>query len=62
MPAEGHQDETFTVNGIHFAYSDYVITGGFNQTQSHAGPIREGFAVRIHYVARGNIIVKLEFC
>jgi hypothetical protein len=59
-PAEGHQDETFTVNGVPFGYSDYVITGGFNQTQSHGGPIREGLAVRIHYIPRGNVIVKLE--
>jgi hypothetical protein len=59
-PAEGHQDETFTVKGVRFAYSDYVITGGFNQTQSHGGPIREGLPVRIHYLPPSNLIVKLE--
>jgi hypothetical protein len=59
-PAEGHQDETFTVGGVRFAYSDYVITGGFNQTQSHGGPIHEGVAVRIHYIPGPNVIVKLE--
>ena len=59
-PAEGHQDETFTVKGVPFAYSDYVITGGFNQTQAHGGPIHEGLLVRIHYIPRGNVIVKLE--
>ena len=59
-PAEGHQDERFTVNGVPFAYSDYRITGGFNQTQSHGGPIHDGLRVRIHYMPRGNVIVKLE--
>ena len=59
-PAEGHRDETFTVNGVPFAYSDYSITGGFNQTQSHGGPIREGLSVRIHYLPPSNLIVKVE--
>jgi hypothetical protein len=59
-PAEGHQDESFTVNGVRFAYSDYVITGGFNQSQSHGGPLREGLLVRIHYIPLRNVIVKLE--
>jgi hypothetical protein len=59
-PAEGHQDETFTVSGVAFAYSDYAITGGFNQTESHGGPIREGLSVRIHYLSPSNVIVKLE--
>jgi len=59
-PAEGHQDETFTVAGVRFAYSDYVITGGFNQSQSHGGPMRDGLLVRIHYLPPSNMIVKLE--
>ncbi len=59
-PAEGHRDETFTVAGVRFAYSDYVITGGFNQSQSHGGPLRDGLLVRIHYLPPSNTIVKLE--
>lgn len=61
-PAEGHQNETFVVTGVPFSYSDYVITGGFNQTRSHGGPIREGLRVRITYVRSraGNIVVRLE--
>ena len=62
MPASGHDLESFTVSGVHFAYSDYVVTAGFNQTSSHGGPIREGLLVRISY--RGSLsdaeIVKLE--
>jgi hypothetical protein len=60
-PYEGHADESFIVKGVAFSYSDYVITGGFNQTQSHGGPIRAGLHVRIRYVRLfGNTIVRLE--
>ena len=70
-PYEGHQDESFVVNGVRFAYSDYVITGGFRQTASHGGPIRQGLRVRIRYLPGGstelngrsaNVIVRLETC
>src|SRR2546425_6710696 len=70
-PYEGHEDESFDVNGHRFAYSDYVITGGFRQTSSHGGPIREGLHVRVRYVPSettdlesrsANLIVKLEVC
>ena len=40
MPYEGHENETFTVNGIRFEYSDYAVSPAFNQTSSHGGPIR----------------------
>lgn len=62
MPVTGHDQEHFTVQGVYFAYSDYSVTSGFNNTSSHGGPIREGLYVRIHYtgsVTRGTI-VKLE--
>jgi len=70
-PYEGHQDESFAVSGVRFAYSDFVITGGFRQSSSHGGPIREGLVVRIRYLPSGstdlsgrptNLIVKLETC
>jgi hypothetical protein len=66
-PREGHENESFAINGIRFFYSDYVITGGFRQTASHGGPIREGLHVRIHYLPDfspyvGNLIVKLDVC
>jgi hypothetical protein len=58
MPPEGHAMERFTVNGHHYEYSDYQVTAGFNNTQSHGGPIREGSLVRIFDV--GGQIARLE--
>ena len=49
MPFEGHADEQFDVGGVHFAYSDYEVTAGFNNSASHGGPIRSGLPVRIAY-------------
>jgi hypothetical protein len=62
MPTAGHDTEHFTVGGRQFAYSDYVITGGFNNTASHGGPIKEGLQVRITYAQarNGTIILKVE--
>jgi hypothetical protein len=57
-PFSGHEDERFCVQEECFSYSDYVITGGFNTTSAHGGPIHEGLLVRISYV--GGIIVKIE--
>ena len=58
MPASGHENEWFVVNGKRFEYSDYAMTAGFNNTASHGGPIRKGLQVRVHHV--GNEIAKLE--
>ncbi len=58
MPYTGHVMESFTVGGVQFAYSDYVVTAGFNNTRSHGGPIQPGRYVRVSYV-RGDI-VRLE--
>ena len=58
MPYTGHAQETFIVNGRYFAYSDYDQTKGFNRTQSHGGPMKEGLQVRITHV--DGSIVKLE--
>ncbi len=58
MPYEGHAMESFRVRTSKFEYSDYVITAGFNKTQSHGGPIREGLKVRIYFVE--NTILRLE--
>lgn len=62
MPVQGHDTERFSVAGTQFAYSDYMQTGGFNNSASHGGPIREGLPVRITYVpgSYNNVIVKLE--
>ena len=58
MDHSGHSYESFTVDGKTFEYSDYVVTAGFNHTQSHGGPIRGGLEVRITHV--DNVIIKLE--
>jgi len=58
MPHSGHKLESFTVNGVKFEYSDYMVTSGFNNTASHGGPIKEGLQVKISYI--GNNILKLE--
>lgn len=62
MPAAGHDTERFTVAGEGIAYSDYEITGGFNNTASHGGPLRAGLPVRITFVqdSSRNVIFKLE--
>jgi hypothetical protein len=66
MPFEGHDYEHFTVGGVLFNYSDYVYTGGFNQSRSHGGPVTSGLTLRIHYIygrngdTTGPVIVKLE--
>jgi len=64
-PVDG-DDESFTVSGVPFFYSDHVITGGFNQSVLHGGPIHSGLDVRIHYVTglrgQGNLIIQLETC
>jgi len=50
MPYSGHAYESFTVNGLSFSYSDYAITGCFNETKSHGGAIKEnGQRVKIAY-------------
>ena len=54
-PYTGHDMESFTVNGVPFSYSDYVVTPGFRQSASHGGPIHEGLPVRICY-ADGAIL------
>jgi len=58
MPYEGHQEECFSVQSQTFCYSDYVVTGGFNNATSHGGPIHLGLAVRVSYI--GGAIVRLE--
>src|SRR5262249_16213533 len=60
MPYTGHQQESFSVAGVLFRYSDFTITGGFNNTSSHGGPIRSDSHVRICYDPFGNVILRLE--
>jgi hypothetical protein len=64
MPVTGHAMERFCVQTACFQYSDYVLTGGFNNASSHGGPIEEGRSVRVTYLEHaswpGNVIIKLE--
>src|SRR5262249_332614 len=59
MPYAGHSDESFTVMGIRFTYSDYHISDGFNNTSSHGGPINKDLFVRICYDPRDHVILRL---
>ncbi len=64
MPGGGHDTERFDVAGVHFEYSHWSMTQGFNQDVTVGGPVRKGVFVRIHYVRFGtppdNVIVRLE--
>lgn len=63
MPYEGHTVESFTVNGIYFEYSDYILWNAFNNTASHGGPIKNnGQLVRLSYITvdEENRILKIE--
>jgi hypothetical protein len=58
MPYDGHDLESFDVQGQRFAYSDFIVSAGFNRTTSHGGPIREGLPVRICHL--DGEILRLE--
>jgi hypothetical protein len=60
MPHEGHAEESFSVSGVPFKYSDFGVTDGFNNTSSYGGPINSGSYVRICYDPSGNVILRLE--
>ena len=63
MPYSGHEHESFTVNSVHFEYSDYYIFYGFNNTASHGGPLKQnGQEVRLSYITVNgeNRILKIE--
>lgn len=70
MPYEGHDQEKFDVNGVHFEFSDYTFSDeGYHNAASHGGAIHGGIYVRINYYEKhnpdyaeyySNIITKLE--
>jgi hypothetical protein len=63
MPYGGHAVESFTVNGVYFEYSDYILWDAFNNTASHGGPIKNnGQLVRLSYITvdEENRILKIE--
>ena len=54
MAVQPRSMDRFTVNGHRYEISYHNVSAGFNTTQSHGGPIREGLIVRIADV-RGKI-------
>jgi len=60
MPYAGHADESFSVSGVAFRYSDFKVTDAFNNTASHGGPIDASSYVRICYDPQDNAILRLE--
>lgn len=63
MPETGHKNETFTVAGVPFAFSDFdALDYGYNNAASHGGAARQGRTVRIGHFNNGekNVILKLE--
>jgi hypothetical protein len=59
MPYTGHADESFSVSGVKFSYSDYGVTDAFNNTASHGGPISADSYVRICYDPQDHAILRL---
>lgn len=53
--------ESFTVNGVAFSY-DRRTSNAFHHVRVRGGPVREGLAVRVTYLADGgrNAILRLE--
>jgi hypothetical protein len=54
----GRSDESFTVGGQRFVYSDDLVASGFHNTGSQGGAVHDGQYVRVTYF--GNLIVRLE--
>jgi hypothetical protein len=60
MPYGGHVNESFSVSGVDFHYSDFNATDAFNNATSHGGPINANSYVRICYDPQDNAILRLE--
>jgi hypothetical protein len=61
MPDDGSSNESFTVAGHAFSYSDYhdlETTTCFNQTTPHRGPVHAGMFLRVKYV--DDCILQIE--
>jgi hypothetical protein len=50
--------ESFDVRGVHFEYSYFVVSAGFNTPATHGGPMRANLYVRIEHV--DGKIIRLE--
>jgi hypothetical protein len=56
MPPGGHEEESFSIKGIKFSYSDYGITMGYRKTEYFGGVIKgNGQNLKIFYLpSTGN--------
>jgi hypothetical protein len=52
LPAysENRKEESFTISGHTFRYSDTNVTICFNQPTAHGGPIRAGLSLRVKFI------------
>ena len=64
MPAAGHDTERFSIEGVEFRYSDYIVQFGYHNARSHGGVITgDGQHLKIGYTqyrSHGNVIVYIE--
>ena len=64
MPATGHDEESFTIRGVRFFYSDWVLSFGYHNARSLGSVITgDGQHLRIGYTeygSLGNVIVSIE--
>lgn len=65
MPPQGHSNEMFDINEVHFEYSDNNHVVGYNNARVNGGVIRgNGQYLKVGYVyfneSYGNIIVYIE--
>ena len=54
----GNKHESFSVRGIRFRYSDFIVNQCFNHSSTDGGPIRAGVLVRVSYL--DDCILRLE--
>ncbi|MCM1364041.1 MAG: hypothetical protein NC122_03350 [Faecalibacterium sp.] len=48
---EGHDDESFEIDGVQFVYSDFYIMNGYHKSASHGGVItHNGQYLKIKYI------------
>lgn len=60
MPYDGHERESFVVQGKRFSYSDFIVSPGFRNAVSHGGALREGMWVRVLYIREHIVRVEIS--
>ena len=55
MPVQGHKQESFTINGVKFSYTDFSTIQGYHNARSKGGVIRgNGQHLKIKYITYKN--------